>query len=213
MRSVLLVCDDLFGAEIYAVLQAINRADARRGASPSYAIKGYISDSSQPFGKVTLPLPRLGDIAGWQPDGEETCVLGIADPARKREAVSILLGKGAAFETVVAPWIRGPVGIEIGEGSILAAYSCANDVHLGKYVTVMGSMLSGHALGDYSTVLRFANVAGEVGEGVSIGNHVFIPIGKTVGDGAVIEDGSIVSMSVKPGSRIAGVPARKVKNP
>ena len=211
MQKIVIACEDIFGAEVYSILSAINAKCEREGREHEYSIIGYISDKADPFENVTIPVPRIGSIDDWQPASDEKCVLGILSPGSKQSAVQRLKAHGAAFETIIAPWIRGPMGIEIGEGVVLSAYSCANGVHIGNYVTLVGPMLSGEVIGDYSTVMRFANVAGVVGSGAYIGNHVFVALDKTIGDGAFIEDGAIVTRSVKPGLRFTGVPARKVK--
>ena len=211
MRKVVIACEDVFGIEVYSILKAVNLAQEREGRPAVYALAGYVSDAEDPFGALSLPIPRLGTLRDWRPAAGETCVLGIKSPAAKKAAVARLRENGVSFETVIAPWVRGPMGMEIGEGSILSAYSCANGVHIGNFVTLISPMLSGHQIGDYSTVMRFSNIAGEVGTEVLIGNHVFVPLDKKIGDGAVVEDGAIVTMSIRPGSRVSGVPAKRVR--
>ena len=211
MKQLVLVCEDSFGVEVYSIIHGINAERLKEGKPVEYELIGFICDKGNPFVDFNIDIDYLGPISEWEPKHGEKCVLGIADPASKKKAVESLKSRGAVFETVIAPWIRGPMGIEIGEGVILSAYSCANGVHIGNFVTLISPMLSGHVIGDYTTIMRFANMAGDVGSGSFIGNHVFLTVEKSIGDNAYIEDGAIVTRTVKDGQRFTGVPARKVK--
>jgi acetyltransferase-like isoleucine patch superfamily enzyme len=51
-----------------------------------------------------------------------------------------------------------------------------------------------------------------IGIGAVIGSHVTITPGVTVGAGAYVEHQSVVNGNVEPGTRVAGIPARPVRN-
>lgn len=51
----------------------------------------------------------------------------------------------------------------------------------------------------------------QIGNDCWIGNNVIILQGKTIGDGAIIAAGSVVTKDVEPYSIVAGVPAKKIK--
>lgn len=211
MTKVVIVCEDDFGLEVYSILKAINVECEKAKRELKYDIIGFISDNVNPFGNIPSPLKFVGNIKSWKPVDGEKCVLGIKNPQSKRKAVKMLKSSDTEFISVVAPWVRGPIGIEMGEGVILSAYSCANGVHLGDFVTLVGCMVSGHNIGSYSSIMRFTNIAGTVGENVYVGNHVFLPLNKHIGDSSFIEDGSIITKTVKPNQVLTGVPARIVK--
>ena len=196
--------------EIYSILARANDWNRERGKDPDYQILGYICDSERPFGDLSSRLERLGSIQGWKPVGDEAYVLGIALPERKREVVFALKAAGCIFCTVRAPWMLA-LNIEVGEGSVAAAYSIKDGMKVGSYVTLVESMLTSKSVQDYSTVLRFSNITGNVGEGSFVGNHVYSHLGKTIGDHCYVEDGSIIVKNVKSGTRVSGVPARKMK--
>ena len=210
MKDVIIVCDNIFGLQVYSILEEINKWFEREKNGHSYNILGYISEITDPFGGVFSPIERLGSISDWKPIGNEYYVLGCDIPERKRAVVDCLKAKGCQFETVYTPWMLAPV-ISIGEGSVVAAYSIKAGMNLGKYVTLIDSMMTSHYVGDYSTVLRVSNITADVGENTYIGNHVYSHTGCKIGDNVIVEDGSIVVKSVKNGSHISGVPARKIK--
>lgn len=210
--DIIIVCDDLFGLEIYSVLEQINIWNVRENGKEKYNILGYISDCEAPFGNVRHSIARLGSIGSWRPMGDEQYVLGIKMPTRKKETVACLKHVGCSFATVYTPWMITVIDeIEIGEGSFVAANSIKSGMKIGKFATLIASMHSSHAIGDYSTVLRFSNVTGNVGKEAYLGNHVYTHLGVFVGDESYIADGSIVVKDVKPGMSVSGVPARKIK--
>ena len=209
MTKLVIVCDGMFGLEINEVINQINNENRKASKEPPYEVIGYISDNADPFGEVMTPLPRLGGISDWKPSGDLKCVMGILNPKEKHRIVAILKANGAVFETIVAQWMLA-FPFEAGEGCVLAAYSAKGGIRVGNFVTVIGAMLSCHAIGDYSTVLRFANVAGnQIGKEVLIGNHAFLAVGQSIGDNACVEDGSVVVSRVKTGMSVSGIPARR----
>lgn len=212
MKNLILVCNDLFGIEILEIINQININSVHNGREPIYNIIGYLSmnNKANPLGDSICRIKRLGNIYNWIPSTEEHFVLGICNPEDKSEAVKVLKEKGACFEAIITPWVLAPP-LDVGEGSVVSAYSVKQGLKIGKYVTIIGSMLSGHKIDDYSTVLRFSNIAGDIGKCSYIGNHVFLAIGKSIGDNCIVADGSIVVKTVKSESSVSGVPARKIR--
>ena len=210
MQKLIIACDDLFGLEVYSLIQEINNWHANRDQEPLYDVLGFISDSDDPFGAIDSPLPMICKMREWKPQEDVHVVLGMLDPKAKAAAVEVLRAQGAVFETIVCPWMLSwREWLTIGEGCIVCPYSAKPGMVIGDFVTVVSSMLSGHRIGDYSTVMRFTNLAGDcVGNYSFIGDHVFIPLGKNIGDNCRVDSGSIVARSVKDGVHVAGAPAR-----
>ncbi len=210
MKDVIVVCDDLFGLEVCSILEQINQWNIGYWMKPPYNLLGYISDAQAPFGDAPHSVKRLGGIRDWAPAGEEKYVLAITDPKRKQQLAAALKAAGFVFETVFAPWtVTAPV--EVGEGCVIAAYSIKPGMHIGDFVTVMDSMLTSHSVGDYSTIMRFANITGDVGKFAFVGNHAYSHLGKSIGDYCRIRDGAVLVKNAKEGAVMAGVPAVKVK--
>ncbi len=210
MRDIIIICDDLFGLEVYSILAETNRWLETMGQHKPFHILGYISNTERPFGDLGPNLQCLGDIDHWEPSKDEWYVMGIKMPERKKAIAEKMKAKGCRFATVYVPWMLAPP-IQIGEGSIVAAYAIFSGMVIGDFVTIIGAMFSHHRIGDYSTIMRFANIAGDIGECSYIGNHAYTHFEKNVGDHCFIEDGSIVVNHVKDGVHVAGVPARKIR--
>lgn len=211
MTEIVLVCDDFFGMDVLSVIEEINKLEQEKTGEARYRIKGYISNRQAPLGETVGQPERLGSISGWIPAEDERVVIGLSRPEQKMETVRILKEKGAKFETICAPWIIA-YPMEVGEGSIVAAYSANYRMKIGSFVTIIGSMLSCRIVGDYSTILRYANIVGDpIGSRTYIGNHVFVAREKSVGDDCRLEDGAVIVKSVKSGTCVSGVPAKKRK--
>ena len=208
MKEVILVCNDLFGIEVLELVNQINIYRFQKCGEPEFKVVGYLSEKDNPFGDINISIRKIGSIYDWKPSSNERFILGMNKPEEKLEVVNIMKGKGACFQTIIAPWTIAPA-LEIGEGSVISAYTIMKGIEIGKYVTVIGAMLSGYRIGDYSTVLRFSNIAGEtIGRCSYIGNHVFLAVGKKIGDYCTVGDGSIVVKNVKSGLSVSGVPAK-----
>jgi acetyltransferase-like isoleucine patch superfamily enzyme/acyl carrier protein len=97
--------------------------------------------------------------------------------------------------------------VTIGHGSGLAAHASitiGDGTCLGAFVLVMDTDF--HVPGDSEAQAPSTPIV--IGRNVRVGNHVTILRGSSIGDGAIILDGSVVSGKVDSGVRITGVPAR-----
>lgn len=210
MKNVILVCNDLFGIEILEIINQINLLSLDESGVPKYKVVGYLSEKENPFNNILTSVKKIGSINKWVPSANEIFVLGIKEPEEKFKAVKILKEKGARFLSIMAPWTVAPV-LDIGEGSVISAYTIMKGIKFGKFVTIIGAMISCHKVDDYSTILRFSNVAGnDVGKCSFVGNHVFVAAGKNIGDYCTVADGSIVVTNVKSGLSVSGVPAKRL---
>jgi serine acetyltransferase len=123
----------------------------------------------------------------------------------------------------------------IERGAVLWAFdgkiNCANNVYLGPYVTVYGHggveigadtlvsmhatiLSSNHAIPPIGQKIREQPdklLPTKIGRDVWIGANAVILGGVTIGDGAVIAAGAVVTNDVGPGAIVAGVPARLLR--
>lgn len=108
------------------------------------------------------------------------------------------------------------------------------NVNLGKYVKIKSKcVLEEVEMGDFSHAAQYSNIYNaiigkhcsiapfvninpgdervEIGHDVKIGVNVLIMSGVKIGNGAIIEPGSIVTENVESYSIVSGEPAKKVK--
>ncbi|MGH9268764.1 MAG: NeuD/PglB/VioB family sugar acetyltransferase [Acidimicrobiales bacterium] len=155
-----------------------------------------------------LPVLSVDDA----PTGSEF-VVGIAEPSVRRRLVATLLSRGLAPRAVVHPAaVVGPE-TELGQGAVVLALAhISSNVQLGAHGQVNYGATIGHdaLLGDFTTVLPGANIAGGVilEEDVTVGSNACILPGRRVGRGAVVGAGAVVTKDVAGGSVVVGVPAQ-----
>lgn len=131
------------------------------------------------------------------------------------------LNIGARFRLASTPvgshLVAGPAGVldigndvAIGCGAAIASYQhvrIGDGTRIGPFVIIMDTNFHGGA-GDQSEQHDCRPVV--IGNGCRIGSRVTITRGVTIGDGAEILAGSIVSSAIPPGSCAAGGRARVI---
>jgi len=110
---------------------------------------------------------------------------------------------GGSIRIARRVWL-GPYVVIYGHGSVEIGESTLVSMHC----TILSS---NHAIPTMGTLIR--DVADElrptkIGRDVWIGANAVILGGVTIGDGAVVAAGAVVTKDVEPGAVVAGVPAR-----
>jgi acetyltransferase-like isoleucine patch superfamily enzyme/acyl carrier protein len=98
-------------------------------------------------------------------------------------------------------------GVSMGHGSGIAArvrVEIGSGTRLGAFVLIMDTDY--HVPGQHAAMAPNSPI--EIGPGVRLKNHVTVLRGASIGEGAVVEDGSVVSGVIPKGAVVAGVPAR-----
>lgn len=111
-------------------------------------------------------------------------------------------------------------GVFIGTGAYFSADK--SFINIGSYVMFGPSVLISGGDHDHRQVGIPMALVKEKGEGVDagvtihddvwIGANVLIMKGVTIGEGAIVAAGSVVTKSVEPNSIVAGVPAKKIRD-
>ncbi len=96
--------------------------------------------------------------------------------------------------------IYGHGGVEIGEQTLVSMH-CA----------ILSSNHAIPAMGRLIRDLPDELLPTKIGRDVWIGANAVILGGVTIGDGAVIAAGAVVTKNVEPGAVVAGVPAREIR--
>jgi sugar O-acyltransferase (sialic acid O-acetyltransferase NeuD family) len=167
-------------------------------------------------------LEVVGDesaLAGIRARGVEAIVLGVGsiDVGRGRRAlferVSVL---GFELPAVIHPAAVISPSAQIGAACVVFAGAILNPgVRLGDNVIVNTAAVLDHdvVIGDHAHVSPGAHLAGgvTVGEGSHVGIGATVLQGVRIGANVVVGAGAVVVRDVPDGDRVAGVPARSLR--
>lgn len=154
-----------------------------------------------------VPVRRLDGLALGR------FVVGIADPAIRRDLADRMTGRGMAPATVVHPAATLAHDVTVPDGCIVLAHAfVSTGVVLGAHSQVQYNATVGHdaALSDFVTVLPGANVAGSTTllTGVTVGSNACVLQGLRVEAGTLVGAGAVVTRSHPACRVLVGVPAR-----
>jgi maltose O-acetyltransferase len=145
--------------------------------------------------------------------------LTLADQAKKQEIIKELFGS-VGSNPFVGDNFHCDFGqtIHVGD-NFHADYNCTMldlaEIRIGDNCLIgpdVGIYTAGHRLEPEGRVLDVYGLPITIGNDVWIGGHSTILPGVTIGDGAVIAAGSVVTKDVAPRSLVAGNPAKVLKH-
>jgi sugar O-acyltransferase (sialic acid O-acetyltransferase NeuD family) len=164
-------------------------------------------------GAVTVdgvPVRRPGEA------GQGAFVVAIASPVIRQRMARVLESRGLTAGRVIHPRaVISPAAV-LGPGCVaLANAFVSTGTKLGAHAHINYNATIGHdtVLGDFVTVLPGANVAGAVtlGARVTIGSNACVLPGLRIGSSATVGAGAVVTRDQSPGTVVAGVPARLLR--
>lgn len=171
------------------------------------------------FLKNILPLPFVKWLLIWKDSIEWFFLNSIISsfPSQTfRIIVLRIMGAKIPMSTAVYSGIeyRNPKGLTIGEGTALghrAILDCRMGLNIGKSVCFGTEVMIWTLHHDYND-LNFKAVGAEVniGDYVWLGSRCIILPGVTIGNGAVIAAGAVVTKDVLPFTVVGGIPAKVI---
>jgi sugar O-acyltransferase (sialic acid O-acetyltransferase NeuD family) len=173
----------------------------------------YASDDPDEVGGTLLGLPIITP-ARFKPD--DLCVLATGSAAARRAMAE----RSPGFINLIADTAMIDEGITFREGTVVCDYTIftADDkTVLGRHFHCNFKTHVGHdcVIGDFVTLAPAVSVNGNVriGDDVYVGSGAQIRSGTpenpiTIGAGAMIAMGAVVSKNIPAGARVAGNPAR-----
>ena len=180
-------------------------------------IVGFFDDDPGKVGSDMFGYPVLGPVDELVQLADVNVVFGIAFPKIKKGIVEKLsVNKTLLYPTLIHEKAWVSKGVTVGEGSIIYP---GTTINYGCSVASFVVMNMNCALGHHTTVGNYTSFAPGVCTGghTEIGDCVEMGVGAStiqnvrIGDRSIVGGQSMVVKDVEKGSRMAGVPARSMK--
>ena len=208
------------GGNSLCVIDAIGAINALDPARPRYRIEGILDDFPENADRVLLGCKVIGRIEDAAKLRGCRFVNGISSVETFRLIPEVVRRTGRSpeeFETIVHPRATVAASARLGRGSVVLAGSvlCA-EAAVGDHVLILENTSVGHntRVGDFTTLSAGVTLLGraEVGRGAFVGGGACIAPTLRIGDSGLVGMGAVVIADVRPGSVVAGNPAREITN-
>jgi len=206
MKDLYIIGAGGFGREMFAAARDAIAAGA------DFRIAGFLDDRADALaGRAGYP-PVVSSLAGYEPRPWDVFVTALGNVETRRRCAEAIAAKGGRFATIIHPSATVGPGVEIGEGSFVAAGArLTADVRLGRHVCVFHNSTIGHdaRFGDCCHVYALCSIGGNVvaGDCVAVYPGSVVTPRRKLGSRCVVGALSAVFTDVPPGCRVLGNPA------
>lgn len=184
----------------------------------------FLSDSEDEIGTIVLGL-RVLSLSEFtcmiQSDGGGAAVIAVGDGGMRRTIAGKLTEAAVPAGSLIAPSaIVGP-GVDLGEGAILCHHTIITaSAQIGRHfhANIYSYIAHDCVVGDFVTLAPRVCVNGNtvIEDDVYIGTGAILRQGSpgkplTIGRGAVVGMGAVVTKDVPPGAVVIGNPARPLQ--
>lgn len=195
---------------------AILRDRERTGDLPDFEIMGFLTNESDRHGSQIDGCPVIGPESCIRDYPDAIAVCAIGNPRDRIRVVQRLSDWGVSFARAIHPSLVRPPDCTIGLGTIVAPHTTmTTGVRIGDHVIVNNNVSISHdcVVEDFATIAPGAVLTGyvHIGYGAELGANCTVLPRLTIGRGALVGAGAVVTRDVAPNTVVAGVPARVVR--
>ncbi|MCC9136199.1 acetyltransferase [Pontibacter silvestris] len=202
------------GKEILVLLHQINEV------TPVWDIKGFYDDNTELQGQLINGFPCLGTINDLSCTTSELYVtVALGSPHIKAQLVNRLQNPKLHFPVLVHPTaaLKPYQHISIAEGTVvLQGAVLTTNIKTGKHVLIYLNCTVGHdaVIGNFSSLMPGTNLGGNtiLEDQVFMGANATVLQGITIGTGAIVGAGSVVTKNLPNRCTAVGVPAKIIKH-
>ena len=184
------------------------------GYGIEYDVLGFIDDNISALDNFAKYPPIIAPIQGYQPKENEIFICSIGGAARKK-CIEEIISRGGQFLTMIHSTARIGTNVQIGEGSIVGAFTTIGaDAKVGKYNLIQSYTVIGHdsVIGDWNRIDTHVTLVG----GTIVQNEADIHTAAMISHNVTVENNSRVAACsfvirrVKEGTTVIGNPAKKL---
>ncbi|BET69353.1 dTDP-4-amino-4,6-dideoxy-D-glucose acetyltransferase VioB [Opitutales bacterium ASA1] len=210
MRKLIILGAGGFGREVLTWA----RQSVQHGTE--WEVKGFLDDREAAELKQPLHAPLLGRIADYQPQAEDVFLCAMGTPAMKRACIENVQARGGTFTQLIHRTAIVGDEVELADGVIVCPYAIVSGYSsIGRGVALNMHATVDHdaTVGEYTQINCHCDLTGMVSVGCEVyfGSHVSVAPGVTIGDRAYLGIGTVVLRDVAAGTKMFGVPARRVE--
>lgn len=185
------------------------------GFSECYEIRGFLDDNPKALAGLEGYPPIVSSVEDFVPGKNDVFVCGLGMVRWRKKYVEIMLGKGAVFETLVAPTAFVASTARLGQGTlVLGKTSVMADAAVGDYALCHGQCILGHdvVIGTHAVLEYNVFLGGfvQVGARATIHTRATVLPHLRIGEEAVVGACSCVVRNVGAGETVFGNPAKRV---
>lgn len=214
MKQLLIIGAGGTGQDVAGFISEIN------DEGPTYECLGFLDDDAGKHGTEICGYPVLGPLssATEYDDVSFADCLGSPHSFLCREQCMRDLGiREECFETVIHPTAIIADGSTVGHGCILYPFThLGPGVELEQQVVILSHTVVHHNshVGRFAIIASGCNISGNVhiGESCYLGTGSSFREGLRIGERSLVGMGSAVIEDVQPGTVVAGVPARFIRD-
>lgn len=214
MKQLLIIGAGGTGQDAAGFISAIN------DAGPTYQCLGFLDDDASKHGTEIWGHPVLGPTSSAAEYDDVSFVNCLGSPSsflRRGQRMRELGISDELFETIIHPTAIVADGSTIGHGCILYPFThLGPGVELEQQVVVLSHTVIHHHshVGRFTIIASGCNISGDVRIAAScyLGTGSSIRDGVRIGERSLVGMGSAVIDDVQPGTVVAGVPARFIRD-
>lgn len=185
----------------------------------TWDVLGMLDDNPQRHGELVDGVAVLGpsEAVHDYPDAQVViCTASSGNQASRRTISHRLDLPDERYATIVHPMASVAPGVELGNGSVLLAFTVITaPQRVGRHVVLMPHCTLTHddQVADYVTFAARVALAGTVtvGEAAYLGSGCLVREGLTIGEHSLVGMGAVVLENVPAYEVWAGVPARRLR--
>lgn len=183
-----------------------------------FSIKGFLDDKKDALDGYDNYPSIIDSVEDYCIEDDDVFVCALGDVRFKKKYATIIQNKGGVFYNVIHKNAHIGTNARIGTGCIIAQGAYIDcDTCIGDMVSIQNNAMIGHdvKVGDYSMIDCNTFIGGfaELSKNVTIHTGSMICPRVKVGDGSVVNMGSVVIRSVKENKVVMGNPAKELLIP